>query len=181
MVERLRMHKWQYARRVLNVHAALAVTWALGWRMLTSSLGAVLLVGLGTLAVAAVTCCFYFLHPESRSDRLACIANIALLSGIAAGLFCCCGLSDFRLRVQAAFAMVIVGTLAVGIGLAVLAPAIEGILGRWRPFVPEGHCKCCGYNLYGLRRSRCPECGTAFAHADSEVLSDRNVQEHSDD
>lgn len=33
---------------------------------------------------------------------------------------------------------------------------------RRRSFHSPGHCRGCGYNLYGLPESRCPECGTRF-------------------
>ncbi len=33
---------------------------------------------------------------------------------------------------------------------------------RYRPIHPPGHCRVCGYNLTGLPKPRCPECGTSF-------------------
>jgi hypothetical protein len=38
---------------------------------------------------------------------------------------------------------------------------------RYWPVYPPGHCKKCGYCLYGLTSQRCPECGTPFT--DSHV------------
>jgi hypothetical protein len=34
------------------------------------------------------------------------------------------------------------------------------------PGVRSGCCLACGYNLYGLREMRCPECGRAFTFAE---------------
>ena len=33
---------------------------------------------------------------------------------------------------------------------------------RFWPRFPLGHCRRCGYNLFGLQDARCPECGTGF-------------------
>lgn len=33
---------------------------------------------------------------------------------------------------------------------------------RYWPVYPSGHCVVCGYNLHGLQKPRCPECGTPF-------------------
>jgi len=33
---------------------------------------------------------------------------------------------------------------------------------RYRPVFPPGHCRKCGYNLFGLPEPRCPECGKPF-------------------
>ena len=35
---------------------------------------------------------------------------------------------------------------------------------RQRFLIPKGHCRCCGYNLYGLTENRCPECGKPITH-----------------
>lgn len=47
--------------------------------------------------------------------------------------------------------------------VAALGSAGLALYLRWadRPF-PPGHCSKCGYNLTGLSRPRCPECGTGL-------------------
>ncbi len=55
--------------------------------------------------------------------------------------------------------------LAICIGATLLAGGLGHLLLVWwsgRHRHPEGHCTNCGYNLTGLTRPRCPECGTPF-------------------
>lgn len=53
------------------------------------------------------------------------------------------------------------GTIVLCRLLALVRPRLD--LRRLRK--QETHCAACGYPLYGLSEQRCPECGTAFAHA----------------
>jgi hypothetical protein len=48
-----------------------------------------------------------------------------------------------------------------GIGFAILSGLVFVRMRYW-PVYPPGHCRACGYNLFGLQDPRCPECGTAF-------------------
>jgi hypothetical protein len=44
-------------------------------------------------------------------------------------------------------------------------------LHRWA--LPPGHCLACGYNLFGLTRMRCPECGRPFTFDELGVSPDQ--------
>jgi hypothetical protein len=48
--------------------------------------------------------------------------------------------------------------------------------GRYQPIYPPGQCAACGYDLRGLDRARCPECGTPFelgAREEAQEVADR--------
>ena len=48
--------------------------------------------------------------------------------------------------------------------------------GRYQPIYPPGRCAVCGYDLRGLDRARCPECGTPFelcAQGETQEVADR--------
>ena len=53
----------------------------------------------------------------------------------------------------------------IGMGAAYLLAAIPASIHAWshppRVLTP-GECEKCGYNLFGLREPRCPECGLPF-------------------
>jgi hypothetical protein len=51
------------------------------------------------------------------------------------------------------------GLVGVGSILSITA-AVKGFFSE--PPAEPGHCSVCGYNLMGLPRRRCPECGTPF-------------------
>lgn len=46
--------------------------------------------------------------------------------------------------------------------LLLLTLVATGVLWRLDRRYPPGHCHKCGYNLRGLPKPRCPECGTDF-------------------
>jgi hypothetical protein len=60
-------------------------------------------------------------------------------------------------------------------GITMFAPATLShyCSERWWGLPLPGHCQVCGYNLTGLTKPRCPECGFGFTcpneHASSEV------------
>ena len=56
------------------------------------------------------------------------------------------------------FGMIVPSFLAV---CGAIAAAVISL--RWlKQPPPDGVCKSCGYNLYGLTEPRCPECGAPF-------------------
>jgi hypothetical protein len=57
--------------------------------------------------------------------------------------------------------------IAIASAIHVVVPAVLLITtafarNRFWPLPRPGHCRVCGYNLYGLPEPRCPECGTPF-------------------
>lgn len=68
-------------------------------------------------------------------------------------------------RATAGWGLLYLLTFTFGIlggGSILLLCSIAYLRNRYWPLVPAGHCRVCGYDLYGLPEPRCPECGTPF-------------------
>jgi hypothetical protein len=70
-------------------------------------------------------------------------------------------------RHSVVYLVLAVGLLAFWVGGAAIGSVLVCLRRRYWPVYPPGHCKKCGYCLFGLTSRRCPECGTEFASAGS--------------
>jgi len=69
---------------------------------------------------------------------------------------------------RSAACIVLVSVLfAFWVGYSAIGSLLVWVRRRYWPIFPPGHCKKCGYCLFGLTTRRCPECGTPFM--DSQV------------
>lgn len=60
-------------------------------------------------------------------------------------------------------AFILVGVIVVVLLAAPIELPISALFTRWhRPLPALGHCRYCSYNLRGLPKPRCPECGMEF-------------------
>jgi hypothetical protein len=62
----------------------------------------------------------------------------------------------------------------VPLGINAIVPGL--LLDKLAVLVPRGHhCAGCGYNLHGLRRETCPECGLRFTVPPAQPVADDGI------
>jgi hypothetical protein len=121
---------------------------------------------LAAASLALSAHCFYYVRSRSLADRFGFIVWLAAVNGVC---FAVSASSPLRrsasLFIGECVALGVVGALGTLVGCLVWMPLADFVLGHYREFVSSGYCRECGYNLTGLKGSRCPECGAPLTRA----------------
>lgn len=102
----------------------------------------------------------YLYHGFAAASLLVFVLTLSLVLGIATNV----KFGGLALSAAACWPLLLgrVGEARAVTGLTWRRTILYLITLRLHESRPAGHCPGCGYNLYGLREMRCPECGRAF-------------------
>lgn len=145
--------------------ALAAIVYGAGCVLVRELLFAVgLTIAVGPVVIAVTLLGLFLLNYPFLSWQRACVIGTGMAGGlVAASLPAWQLLYGYWSPVPwswMASGILLLWIVCVGISLCGVA-----VRRRYWPVYPDGQCKACGYDLYGLTSNRCPECGQVFVYS----------------